>query len=149
MTTLHATTTTTRPVGIDPRGPRFSAAITAIVLSSALVQASPALLALQAIVFAVGVVAGPAQQPYATIYRRLIRPRLSPLAHLEDPAAPRFAQACGLAFSLIGLLGFALGAEWLALGAIGFALAAAFLNAVFDFCIGCEIYLRVQRLRTA
>lgn len=149
MTTLHAPTSTTRPVGIDPRGPRFSAAITALVLSIALVRTSSALLALQAVVFAVGVLAGPAQQPYAAIFRRLVRPRLGPPAHLEDPAAPRFAQACGLAFSLVGLLGFALGAEWIALGAIGFALAAAFLNAAFDFCIGCEIFLRVQRLRTA
>ncbi len=70
-----------------------------------------------------------------------------PPEYLEDPASSRFAQACGLAFSLVGLLGFALGAQWLALGAIGLALGAAFLNAAFDFCIGCEIYLRAQRLR--
>lgn len=147
--TLYPLTTTTRSAAIDPRGPRFSAAITAIVLSVALVQASPKLLALQALVFAIGVVAGPARQPYVVVYRGLVRPRLSPPAHLEDPAAPRFAQACGLAFSLVGLFGFVLGAGWLALGAIGFALAAAFLNAVFDFCIGCELYLRAQRLRAA
>lgn len=149
MTRLYPAATTARPIGIDPRGPRFSAAITAVVLSIALVQGSPALLALQTLVFAFGVVAGPARQPYATIFRSLVRPRLSPPAHLEDPAAPRFAQACGLAFSLVGLLGFALGAGWLALGAIGFALTAAFLNAAFDFCIGCEIFLRVRRLRLA
>ncbi len=141
------TTTTDRPAGIDPRGPRFGAAITTVVLAVALVLASPILLALQAVVFAIGAFAGPARQPYGLVFKRLVRPRLAAPAYLEDPAAPRFAQACGLAFSLVGLLGFALGAQWLALGAIGFALAAAFLNAAFDFCIGCEIYLRAQRLR--
>ena len=98
-------------------------------------------------VFALGVTLGPARQPYAIVFRRLVRPRLAPPAHLEDPAAPRFAQACGLAFALVGLLGYVLGWTWLALGATGLALAASFLNAAFDFCVGCEIYLRIQRLR--
>jgi hypothetical protein len=138
-----------RPTGLDPRGPRFGAAITTVVLAAALVLASPVLLAVQAVVFAIGTVAGPARQPYGLLFKHLVRPRLAPPAHLEDPAAPRFAQACGLAFSLVGLLGFAIGAPWLALGAIALALAAAFLNAAFDFCIGCELYLRARRLRAA
>lgn len=152
MTTVSTSSTaprTSRPAGIDPRGPRFGAAITTGVLSAALVLASPVLLALQVLVFAIGALAGPARQPYGLLFRHLVRPRLSPPPHLEDPAAPRFAQACGLAFGLVGLLGFAIGATWLALAAIGLALAAAFLNAAFDFCIGCEIYLRAQRLRRA
>ena len=152
MTTLsssstYPTTRASRPTGIDPRGPRFGAAITTVVLSVALVLASPLVLAAQAVVFAIGALAGPARQPYGIVFARLVRPRLSPPDHLEDPAAPRFAQACGLAFSLVGLAGFALGATWLALAATGMALAAAFLNAAFDFCLGCEIYLRLARLR--
>ena len=150
MTTLSSPDRTTRAAtGIDPRGPRFGAAITSILLAAALVLASPILLALQAIVFAIGAIAGPARQPYGLVFKRFVRPRLAAPSHVEDPAAPRFAQVCGLAFSMVGLLGFALGATWLALGAIGFALAAAFLNAAFDFCIGCEIYLRAQRLRAS
>ena len=148
MTTLSSNRSAARALpGVDPRGPRFAAGVTTVVLAAALLLASPALLALQALVFALGAITGPARQPYGLLFKHLVRPRLSAPAHLEDPAAPRFAQACGLAFSLVGLVGFALGATWLALGAIGFALAAAFLNAAFDFCIGCEIYLRVQRLR--
>lgn len=151
MTTLSSSTTyssrTSRPAGIDPRGPRFGAGITTVVLSAALVLASPLLLAAQAVVFALGAFGGPARQPYGIVFARLVRPRLSPPDHLEDPAAPRFAQACGLAFSLVGLAGFALGASWLALAATGMALAAAFLNAAFDFCLGCEIYVRLARLR--
>ena len=137
---------TTRPVGIDPRGIRFTAAVTTAVLALTLLLQSPWLLGLQAAVFALGVILGPARQPYALVFRRVVRPRLGRPAHLEDPAAPRFAQACGLLFSLVGLLGFAVGATWLALAAICFALAAAFLNAAFDLCIGCEVYLRAQRL---
>ena len=137
-------TATARP--IDPRGVRFTAGLTTVVLAASLLLASPWLLALQSIVFALGVALGPARQPYAIVFRRLVRPRIGPPAHVEDPAAPRFAQGCGLAFSVIGLIGFAVGATWLGLGAIAFALAAAFLNAAFDFCIGCEVYLRGQRL---
>jgi hypothetical protein len=133
--------------GIDPRGPRFTAAITSLVLAVSLAVSSWPLLAIQAVVFALGVTLGPARQPYAYAFRHLVRPRLGPPSHLEDPAAPRFAQACGLAFALAGLLGYALGWPWLALGATGLALAASFLNAAFDFCVGCEIYLRIQRVR--
>jgi len=146
MTVLLTDSSSTRPALIDPRGPRFGAAITTVVLSAALLLASPLLLGLQAIVFAIGALAGPARQPYGLVFKRFVRPRLAAPDHLEDPAAPRFAQLCGLVFSLVGLLGFAVGASWLALGAIALALAAAFLNAAFDFCIGCEIHLRARRL---
>ena len=148
MTALSPTITSSR-AGIDPRGPRFTAAVTCVVLALALLLSSPLLLGIQAFVFAVGVLAGPASQPYGVVFRHVVRPRLAPPEHLEDPAAPRFAQGCGLAFSLVGLLGFAVGATWLALGALGLALAAAFLNAAFDFCLGCEIYLRLRRLSRA
>jgi hypothetical protein len=140
---IDSSTTSTSPSAASPAAP----ALPTLVLSAALLLASPVLLAIQALVFAVGVIAGPARQPYGLLFKRLVRPRLGAPTYLEDPAAPRFAQACGLAFSAVGLLGFALGAAWLALGAIALALAAAFLNAAFDFCLGCEIYLRAQRLR--
>lgn len=145
-----ATGTPTPPSrGLDPRGPRVAAAITTVVLAAALLLSSPWLLSLQAAVFAVAVVRGPASSPYSLFFRHVIRPRLAAPPYLEDPAAPRFAQACGLAFAAVGLLGFALGAQWLAIGAIAAAFAAAFLNAAFDLCLGCEIYLRAQRLRNA
>lgn len=133
--------------GLDPRGPRVAAAITTGVLALALLWGSPLVLAVQAAVFAIGVVAGPGRSPYALVFKRLVRPRLAPPDYLEDPAGPRFAQACGLAFSAVGLLGFVLGMYWLAIGAIALALAAAFLNAAFDYCLGCEVFLRMQRLR--
>ncbi len=35
--------------------------------------------------------------------------------------------------------------DWLALALTALALAAAFLNAAFDYCLGCEFYLLLHR----
>ncbi|MFD0853815.1 DUF4395 family protein, partial [Actinomadura adrarensis] len=65
---------------------------------------------------------------------------------LEDVGPPRFAQGVGLVFALVGTVGYALGITWLGIGATALALAAAFLNAAFGFCLGCEMYLFVSRI---
>ncbi len=135
---------------IDPRGQRFAATLTAVVLAAVLLlapgPAAVALLALQAVVFAIAVARGVQHTPYAGIFRRLVRPRIGPPAELEDAAPPRFAQGVGLGFALVGLAGFAAGLSLLGVVAVGFALAAALLNAVFGFCLGCEMYLLGRRL---
>ena len=140
--------------GIDPRGPRFGAAITAVVLLGviflALVGASAAaltLLALQTAVFAWGAFAGIRRHPYGLLYRTLLRPRLGPPDTLEDPAPPTFAQTVGL---LVALVGVVLGLAGLDVGvpiAAAAAFVAAFLNAVFDYCLGCQLYLLLVRAR--
>ncbi|GAA4379627.1 DUF4395 domain-containing protein [Nocardioides caricicola] len=135
--------------GIDPRGPQVAAALTSVVLVVVLLLAPApvgvALLAAQALVFAVGATRGAQHTPYSRVFRTVVRPRLSPPAELEDPAPPRFAQAVGLGFALVGLAGFLLGADLLGQVATGLALVAALLNAVFRFCLGCEMYLLVKR----
>ena len=80
---------------IDPRGQRFSAALSTVVLAVALVTGSVWLLAFQAVVFGIGAVAGMAYAPYGMIYRWLVRPRLGPPSQMEDAAGPRFAQGVG------------------------------------------------------
>lgn len=130
---------------IDPRGPRFGAALTTVVLAVVLLTGSVWLLALQAGVFAVGALASVSAAPYGVVFRRFVRPRLGPPADLEDPRPPRFAQAVGLVFALVGLAGLALGAPGVGLVAVGLALGAAFLNAAFGFCLGCETYLLGRR----
>ncbi len=130
---------------IDPRGARTAAALTTVVLAAALVTGSPWLLALQAAVFAVGAFRGVQATPYAALFRRFVRPRLAPPAELEDARPPRFAQAVGLGFATLGLLGAATGGTAVFLAATGLALAAAFLNAAFGFCLGCEMYLLIRR----
>ncbi len=147
MSTI-ATTRSATGAGIDPRGPRFAAGLTSVVLAVVLVtpaQVALAVLALQTVVFAIGAVRGVQHTPYAWLFRSAIRPRLGAPHELEDPRPPRFAQAVGLGFALVGLLGFASGVTAVALVATGLALAAALLNAVFGFCLGCEIYLLTQR----
>ena len=141
---------------IDPRGPQFGAAITAVVLAAVLLVAPApiglALLGAQVVLFAIGAIAGVQRTPYAgpprgrLLFRRVVRPRLSAPTELEDAAAPRFAQGVGLAFALVGLIGFLAGATLLAQIAIGFALLAALLNAAFAFCLGCEVYLLLRRV---
>src|SRR5512139_2960612 len=127
---------------VDPRGPRLAAGLTTLVLALVLVTGSPWLLLAQAVVFALGTVD---RSPYGVVFRRLVQPRLAPPAELEDARPPRFAQAVGLAFALTGLLGFALGSELLGVLATASALVAAFLNAAFGICLGCELYLIVRR----
>src|SRR3954451_5581 len=89
--------------GIDPRGPRFVAALTSVVLATALVTGSVWVLALQVAVFAIGAVLGISASPYAWAFRTFARPRRGPPSEREDPAPPRFAQGVGLAVTGLGL----------------------------------------------
>ncbi|MDX2530568.1 DUF4395 domain-containing protein [Streptomyces europaeiscabiei] len=131
---------------IDVRGPRFGAAVTTVVLAVALITGSGWLLAWQTFAFALGAAGGVGRSPYGWVFRTLVRPRIGPPAEFEAPEPPRFAQAVGLVFAAVGLVGFTVGPEWLGLAATGAALAAAFLNAVFGYCLGCEMYLLVRRV---
>jgi hypothetical protein len=119
--------------------------VTTLVLAVALLSDSTWLLVAQAAAFAAGLLLGPASSPYAWVFRTVVRPRIGPPADLEDAAPPRFAQGCGLAFTVLALLGVALGMPVLTTVAVSAALAAAFLNAAFGVCLGCEIYLRLRR----
>lgn len=182
----------TTSAGIDPRGPRFAAAITTALLLVAvvlgLVGASTArrldaalgwfayqplsgedfafiagtwllptlplaeraldpgflLLLVIALLFLWGA-AFPRTAPWAVLFRRVIRPRLSPTTDLEDPRPPRFAQGVGLVVVSIGLVLHLLGVPWALPIAAAAAFIAAFLNAVFGFCLGCQLYLLLQR----
>jgi hypothetical protein len=133
------------PAFIDPRGPRFGAAITTVVLAIVLVTSNGWLLAAQTAVFAIGALSGLRYAPYGYIYRALVRPRLPKPTELENPAPPTFAQGVGFGFALIGTIGYLSGITALGLVFTAFALAAAFLNAAFDFCLGCEVYLLLRR----
>jgi hypothetical protein len=132
---------------VDPRGLRFAAAVTTVVLALSLVTGSAWLLAVQAVVFAISVVFGVQASPYALAFRRLVRPRLGPPEALEDAAPPRFAQFVGLVFALAGLAGYLSGATVVGIVATAFALVAAFVNAAVGLCLGCEAYLLIHRVR--
>jgi hypothetical protein len=149
-TTTNVHTQQTQPRGIDPRGPRFGAVITTAVLALILVLGPTsglalALLAVQTLAFATGALIGLHAQPYGWLFRRFVRPRLAPPTELEDQAPPRFAQTVGLAFAIVGVVGFLTGLTAVFYIAIGAALGAAFLNAAFNYCLGCEVYLIAKR----
>jgi hypothetical protein len=135
---------------IDPRGPQFNAVLTSVVLAAILVLAPHpvglALLGLQAALFAAGVVLGVQRTPVAILFAKVVRPRLSPPSELEDSRPPRFAQGVGLVFAVVGLAGYLFAAPIVGAIAVGFALAAALLNAIFNYCLGCEVYLLLRRV---
>ncbi|GAA3558475.1 DUF4395 domain-containing protein [Amycolatopsis ultiminotia] len=134
---------------VDPRGPRFAAIVTTVVLAVVLVTQWWPLLAAQTVVFAIGAFIGLKPAPYSVLYRRLVAPRLSPTTEREDAAPLRFAQTVGFVFALIGTIGFIAGIAPLGIVATAFALFAAFLNAAFNFCLGCEMYLLIKRFSPA
>ncbi|SDL01549.1 protein of unknown function [Nonomuraea maritima] len=127
----------------DPRALRFGAAVTSLVLAAVLVTGSSGLLTFQVLVFACGVVW---RSPYALLFMAVVR---SAPTYTEDSRPPRFAQGVGLVFGVAGLIGYLAGITPLALVATAAALLAAFLNAAFGFCLGCEMYLLVRRLLPA
>ncbi|MBG0813778.1 DUF4395 domain-containing protein [Planomonospora sp. ID82291] len=127
----------------DPRALRFAATVTAVVLALVLITDSVWLLAAQTAVFALGAVGA---SPYGMVFKGIVK---SPPRELEDARPPRFAQLVGLAFALAALVGHATQIAPLALGATAAALFAAFLNAAFGFCLGCETYLIIRRLLPA
>lgn len=130
---------------LDPRGPRFAAAVTSLVLVLVLVTGSGWLALAQAVVFAIGA-ANIRYAPYALIYRYLVAPRLAPPAEREAAEPVRFAQAVGFVFLAVGTVGYLAGVSVLGIVATAFGLAAAFLNAAFGLCLGCEMYLLLRRL---
>lgn len=132
---------------IDVRGPRFAATLTTVVLLVVLVTGSGWLLAAQALVFAIGAFGGLRRAPYGLLFAHLVRPRLAPPTEFEDEAPPRFAQGVGVFFAVVGAIGYLAGVPALGIAATALALAAAFLNAAFAFCLGCEMYLLLVRLR--
>jgi hypothetical protein len=133
---------------IDARGPRFGAVITTVVLATALATNNLWVIVAQAIVFAIGAFKGPQFTPYAFIYKSIVKPRLKGEAPAEDARPPQFAQSVGLIFALVAIGGALSGVDAIFTVAVAFALGAAFLNAAFNFCLGCEIYLLLLRARS-
>lgn len=142
------------PAGIDPRGPRFTAAVTAFLLLVIAVLgfggaalAAWVLLALVSAVFAWSAIAGVRRNPFGLIFARLVRPRLSPPGELEDPRPPTFAQGVGFAVTIAGVILGAAGVAAAVPIAASLAFIAAFLNAAFGYCLGCQLYLLLVRAR--
>ncbi len=146
MTTTNTVATDTSVKLIDARGPRFGAVITTVVLAISLVRHSALLIALQLVVFAIGAFISPTKSPYSFLFKKFVKPRLSGDVPTEDVRPPQFAQLVGFLFAVTALGGSIAGSSAVFTVAVSFCLAAAFLNAAFDFCLGCQIYLLSKRL---
>lgn len=135
---------------IDARGPRFGALITTVVLAIILVNIpstlATVLLTVQTVAFGLGAFAGLKSQPYGVIFRLVVAPRLSAPTTFEAPEPPRFAQLVGFIFAAVGLAALLASSTLVAQIAVGFALGAAFLNAAFAICLGCEMYVIGKRI---
>ena len=138
---------------VDVRGPRFAAWVTTAVLLIALLVsavsplAAAAILAVQAVIFAIGAVGGPRRHPYGKVFATFVAPRLGPVKEREPVPPLKFAQLVGLIFAVAGVAGFAAGVPLAGVVATAFALVAAFLNAAFGICLGCQLYPLVARFR--
>jgi Domain of unknown function (DUF4395) len=150
---VPSSNTAVEPDRVDVRGPRFAAWVTTAVLVLALIvsAASPLAAALvlgvQAVIFAIGAIGGPRRHPYGQVFATVVAPRLGPVREREPVAPLKFAQLVGLIFAVVGAAGFAAGAVLIGVVASAAALVAAFLNAAFGICLGCQLYPLVARLR--
>lgn len=142
------------PTGIDPRGPRFGAAITSVLLLITVYlgldrtteEAGFVLLAGIDALFLIGATVGNAKHPYGWLFKKFVRPRLAAPKEIEDPRPPQFAQTVGFLVASLGLITSVFGFEYGVALFAGFAFVAAFLNAAFAFCLGCQIWLGLRRL---
>lgn len=145
----------TAPDQVDVRGPRFTAWVTTAVIVATLIVsaysslAAAVLLGLQAIVFAIGALGGPRSHPYGRVFAAFVAPRLGPVTEREPVPPLKFAQLVGFAFAAVGTIAFAAGLVTLGLVVTAFALIAAFLNAAFGICLGCQLYPLVTHLRSS
>lgn len=135
------------PAPIDPRGPRTNQAVLAVALVSAALTGQQWVVPVFAVVLFLGAAFGPRYGPVLRLYQALIKPRLGPPAHLEDPRPPRFAATVGVVFLVASTLSFLLGADAVGWGLALVVAALAGLAAVTGLCVGCEMYVWFVRLR--
>ena len=139
---------------LDPRGPRFGAGITSIlmlvVIYLSLDPASEglalAVMGFAVVMFSFGSLLGPARHPYSYLYKYTLRKFLMAPAYLEPATPVHFAQVIGLVITGLGLVLGLIGVDFALPIAAAAAFMAAFVNAVFAYCIGCQMYLGLKRL---
>ena len=139
---------------IDPRGPRFGATIINVLslitlylaLDSSTAATAFVLLLVATASFAIGATLGNSRHPFGWLYRKLVRPLLKPASQLEDPRPPKFAQVVGLFVSVVGIALYLLQVPYAVAYAAGALVAATTLQAYFGYCLGCQIYVGLQRI---
>lgn len=136
-----------RPQPIDPRGPRLNQAVLTAALLVGFLLDLRVIVPLFAAVLFLGAAFGPRYGPVLRLFATVIRPRLRPPAHLEDPRPPRFAAAVGVVFLTTATIAFGVGAVGLGWALSLIVAVLAGLAATTGLCVGCEVWLFVARRR--
>ena len=125
---------------IDPRGHRFGAATSSLILIASFLAGWVPGVALVLVSIGVSAAFGLKYSIYGAIWRRIVKiARLGP-TEPEHEYPPRFAQVLGSVALTLSMLAFVLGVPvlgWL------FALAVAGLQtllATTGYCLGCRLY---------
>ena len=125
---------------IDPRGQRFAAGLSAVILAAAFVVGAAWVVALVGIAMAVSSAFGTRYwilgRPWPVVRRAL---RLHP-ATPEHEYPPRFAQALGATFLGIATVLFLFGASPLGWLPVAGVVALQTLLATTGYCLGCRLY---------
>lgn len=127
---------------IDPRGHRFGGAVSVVLLVIAAVLDVPFIVAFVALALGVSAVFGTQYsilgRPWPTIRRVL---KLGPPREPEPEFGPRFAQALGFVFLVLGFVLLAAGVRpigWLPVVAV---VVLQTLLAASGYCLGCKLYV--------
>ena len=144
--------TAKKDVQIDPRGYRVGAGMTSLIAIVGLLLGAgtpgTVTFAVLALLFLPGAIVGPQATLQSFLFRKLLRPRLGPPRTTESFRPPRFAQLLGLICAVLATVFGLAGAEVGFYVFAGFVVGASFLNSAFGFCLGCEIYLLLGRMRS-
>jgi hypothetical protein len=125
---------------IDPRGHRFGAGLSAVLLVVATVTQTPWVVAIVLLSIGLSASFGMRWSIYGMIWRRLVRVVGLPAVELEHEYPPRFAQVLGSVALTLTLVAFLIGLPTLAWA---FTLAVASLQTVLaltGYCLGCRLY---------
>jgi hypothetical protein len=125
---------------IDPRGHRFGAGLSALLLIASFVMGWVPGVALALLSIGTSAAFGLRYSIYGAIWRRIARAARLGKVEPEHEYPPRFAQTLGSVVLTVSLLAFVAGASTL-----GWVLALAVaglqtLLAVTGYCLGCRMY---------
>lgn len=125
---------------IDPRGHRFGAGLSAVLLAVAFVANAPALVAVALASIGISAAFGLRWSIYGLIWRWIARALSLAPTTPEHEYPPRFAQTLGSVALILSLVAFGTGAATL-----GWVFAAGVaglqtLLAVTGYCLGCRLY---------
>jgi hypothetical protein len=125
---------------IDPRGHRFGAALSSLLLVVAAVTNSAWLVLVVLASIGVSAAFGLRYSIYGVIWRRIVRVARLGRVEPEHEYPPRFAQVLGSTALIVSLLAFAAGTP-----VVGWPLALAVaalqgLLGLTGYCLGCRLY---------